>query len=158
RELGNSIKPHWLIHEGELTHLPGPGNDTLQLKYPITGNFDFSVDCFEDAAANGEAGYGGIIVETHPPVDVSVMSSHESLQRPQAMRHPGFNRVKIHVADGKLQYSINNYIVYEEDASPTSPWPILFSHGSRLSEFRNISITGNPVIPREVTLFSGNRL
>ena len=158
RELANSIKPHWLIHEGELTHLPGPGNDTLQLKYPITGNFDFSVDCFEDATANGEAGYSGIIVETHPPVDVSVMSGHESLQRPQAMRHPGFNRVNIHVADGKLQYSINNHIVYEEDASPTSPWPMLFSHGPRLSVFRNISITGSPIIPREVTLFSGNRL
>ncbi|HEX4416127.1 MAG TPA: DUF1583 domain-containing protein, partial [Lacipirellulaceae bacterium] len=158
RELASSIKPHWLIHEGELTHLPGPGNDTLQLKYPITGNFDFAVDCFEDAMNNGEAGYGGIVVETHPPVDVATLSGHESLQRSPAMRHAGFNRVNIHVADGKLQYSINNHIVYEEEASPTSPWPMLFSHGPRLSVFRNVSITGAPLIPREVTLFSGNRL
>ena len=158
RDITSSLKPSWLLHEGDVTHLPGPGGDTLQFKYPITGDFQFSADCFDGGTTDGELGYGGMIVESHPPVTISTLSSHESLRRPNAQRRPGYNRVEIHLTGGKLKYFVNNALAYEEDASPTSPWPLLYAHGPRMSVFKNIAITGNPVIPREVPLFSGNRM
>lgn len=158
RDITSSLKPSWLLHEGDVTHLPGPGGDTLQFKYPITGDFQFSADCFDGGTTDGELGYGGMIVESHPPVVISTLSSHESLRRPNAQRRPGYNRVEIHVTGGKLKYFVNNALAYEEDASPTSPWPLLYAHGPRMSVFKNIAMSGNPVIPREVPLFSGNRM
>jgi hypothetical protein len=158
RDLVNGAKPTWLTREGQVVHLPGPGHDTLQFKYPLTGDFEFSAECLEAGWAEGELGYGGIVAETHAPFIISTLSGHETLRRPVTFRHAGYNRLAIRVAGGKLQCLINGHVAYEEDASSTSPWIMLFSHAPRTSPFRNIRLTGEPVIPREVQLFSGNRM
>lgn len=158
RDIASPLKPQWIIHEGNITHLPGPGNDTLQLKYPLTGSFSFAVDVFDGQSAEGEAGYDGVVLETHAPVVVAPLSAHESLRPSAALRHPGYNRVEIRVADGRVKHFLNNYLVYEEKTSLTSPFPLLMSHGPRVSAYRNVAISGSPVIPRSVSLFAANRM
>ncbi|MDA1056180.1 MAG: hypothetical protein O3C40_37855, partial [Planctomycetota bacterium] len=45
----------WLVHEDHLLHLAGPGSDCLLLKYPLTGEFQFSVE----TQAGGRPGTDG---------------------------------------------------------------------------------------------------
>jgi hypothetical protein len=158
RGIGDSVRPTWLKHENDVLHLPGPGHDTLQFKYPMTGDFRFSVDCFEGAWGDGDIAYGGIVAETHSPFQVTSIAGHETLRRSPTLRRPGFNRLEVRCSQGKVGFYVNQYLAYEEEAGRASPWLMLFSHAPRTAPYRNISITGNPVIPREVPLFAGNRL
>jgi tetratricopeptide (TPR) repeat protein len=158
RNLTSSSKPSWLVHEGHVTHLPGPETDTLVFAYPLTGEFQLAFDSFQGEWAETDAGYGGIICETWSGAVVNSIAGHESIRHPSTLRRSGFNRVELRVADGKMKFFVNNHLSYEEDASPTSPWLMLYTHGARTTIFRNIELTGSPVIPREVPLLADNRM
>jgi hypothetical protein len=158
RELTTSSKPSWVVHDNQVAHLPGPGTDTLLFAYPVTGDFQFSFDSYHGEWAETDAGYGGIILETWSGAVANSIAGHESIRHPATLRRDGFNRIDIRVAGGKMKFFVNNHLAYEEDASPTSPWLMLYTHGARVTNFRRISLTGNPVIPREVQLFADDRM
>src|SRR5207237_1320306 len=63
------------------------------------------------------------------------------------------------VEPGKVRCRVNGRVFYEDaDAGPTSPWLALFSSRERHTVYRNLHLTGDPRIPREVRLLSGDRL
>jgi tetratricopeptide (TPR) repeat protein len=158
RSQAGIVPPTWLVHDQRIIHLPGPGDDTLQLTYPLSGDFSFSVDCFKSGWAEGEIGYGGVVIESRDGLSVEPLGGHDTIHRDAKLRPPGFSRAEIRVTNGRLQYFLNNHFMYEEEASPTSPWLLMYSYAPRTTAFRNVTISGNPVIPREVPLFSGKRM
>ncbi len=157
------IQPWWVAHEGHLTHLCGAGKDILAFRYPLAGDFTFSVDCYKSGWKESDAGYGGIIVEAlqaGSQSSVWSVGNHDTIQfgGPFARNLDGFNHVEIRVKDGVMQYVVNNHVNYEEAAGTTSPWLLLYTDRPRVTAFKNLKITGNPVIPREVKLISGDRM
>lgn len=155
--------PWWVVQEGHIAHLTGSGSDLLYFAYPLTGEFEFKVDAYDGAWTETDAGYGGITVEAQINNGTTVWSNggHESIRHPKAMTRVAngyFGNVTIKVANGTMQYVLNNHVVYEEKLSGTSPWVTLYTFSPRSTTFRNPRFVGTPTIPREVTLVNGDRM
>ena len=120
------------------------------------------MDAFVGGWAEGQAGYGGLIAEatTGASTGVFPIGRSEYFQLPgRFVRSDAFNRQTIQVAPGKIRYLINDHLLYEDnDPSPTSPWLTLFCSAARQTSFRSLTLSGSPVIPREVALTHGDRL
>lgn len=161
-ELRDTAPTWWTAHEGQIAHVSSAGTDMLCFAYPLTGNFTFSLDCFHGTFAAGGAGYGGAFVQalqSESGVYVWSATGHDRIRIPDAAirGRNGFNHADVQVADGKLRYYVNNFLVHEESASPTSPWLLLSADRGSLTAFKNLQISGAPVIPREVSLLNGDR-
>ncbi|MDA1049521.1 MAG: DUF1583 domain-containing protein [Planctomycetota bacterium] len=159
----NGVTPWWAVQEGHIAHLPGAGVDLLYFTYPLTGEFEFTVDAYKGSWAETEAGYGGVVVEAQRYGSRTTIWSnggHESFSHAQALvrDNESFGTITIKVANGKMQYCLNNHVIYEEEVNDTSPWITLYSHYTRATTFRNPRFIGNPAIPREVTLVNGDRM
>ncbi|APZ96026.1 DUF1583 domain-containing protein [Fuerstiella marisgermanici] len=153
----------WTQYENQIVHLGGYDHDLLQFRYPLTGNFRFSVDCFYDSWAECDAGYGGIIVRSQNPGSNAVIMAaggHENIKRPVGLKRDpsSFNRVTVDVKDGQMKYLLNNHFVYERAVGVTSPWLVLETIGGRVTSMRNLVIEGDPEIPRQVALLSGDNM
>jgi tetratricopeptide (TPR) repeat protein len=159
----SGVTPWWVAQEGHLAHLPGAGVDLLYFKYPLTGDFEFTVDAYKGSWAETEAGYGGIVVEAQrygSRTTVWSIGGHETFYQGQSLQRDNetFGTITIKVAKGRMQYLLNNHVIYEEEVNDTSPWITLYSHYTRATTFRTPRFTGNPVIPREVALVHDDRM
>ena len=64
-------------------------------------------------------------------------------------------------ADGKpaaTQFLANLHPMWTDELSGTSPWLGLRGIGEKRPVFRNLKLTGSPIIPREVKLTDGQQL
>ncbi|MFV1963987.1 MAG: DUF1583 domain-containing protein [Pirellulaceae bacterium] len=161
--VSGGVDPWWVVQEGQIAHLTGAGSDLLYFAYPVTGDFEFTVDAYKGAWAETDVGYGGIVVETQrfgSRMTVWSTGGHESHAMPQPLRRKGemFGTVTIQVLDGRMRHILNNHIIYEEELSDTSPWITLFADCTRSTTFRNPRFTGSPTIPREVLLVNDDRM
>ncbi len=153
----------WIPHGESVTHFAGKSSDLLYLAYPVEGDFEFSVECLERYRGECDAGYGGVIVQSQPWGDagkVMSVTADDSIARSAGRKRgvPFYNKVQIKSANGKMQYHLNGQLVYEEAVHGTSPWITLFTTYDKIATFRNPRITGNPVIPREVTLLGNDSM
>lgn len=156
-------RPWWAVYDDQLVQINGFDGSDLYFRYPLTGNFTMSVDCYDNSWAECDAAYGGVIAMAQnwsSRTTVRSVSGHESITRPPAMKRsrPVFNTMTIEVADGTVRHLLNNHLVYEEPATATSPWLFLHTEGSRISAFRNVRISGDAVIPPSVSLIDGDRM
>ncbi|CAK9115493.1 Tol-Pal system protein TolB [Durusdinium trenchii] len=71
---------------------------------------------------------------------------------------PVFNRVSIRSKGDSAQFLSNLHPVWTDSLGHTSPWLGLRSHGENRPVFRNLKLTGDPIIPREVQLTAGDQL
>lgn len=155
--------PWWVVQDGHVAHLAGSGSDLLYFAYPVTGNFEFTVDGWKGSWSETDAGYGGIVVDSQQSssrLSVASTGGHETVTHPSALRRANerFGKITVKVADDRMQYILNGHVVYEETLSGTSPWVTLATGFSRATTFRNLRFTGDPVIPREVRLANGDRM
>ncbi len=158
----------WLTHEDHLLHLAGPGNDVLFFRYPLTGAFDFTCETQigGDIGTEGGLVYGGLHFEALGSPEVLNAWDGDlahQVQRPcvfvRQESRPLFNRVSIRLTDEGAVFAANLHPVwFDGPSSKTSPWLGLRSFGERRPLFRNLNITGNPVIPRTVQLAEGDQL
>jgi tetratricopeptide (TPR) repeat protein len=157
------VSPWWAVQEDHLAHLTGAGTDVLYFAYPLTGEFAFTVDGYRNYWAETEIGYGGVVVEAHENksrTEIESIAGHETVPHPGALNRdlPSYGTMTIKVFGGRMQYILNNQVVYEEELSGTSPWITLCTEYPRATVFRNPRFSGNPSIPREVTLVQGDRM
>lgn len=158
------LPPMWWLANGEyIGHLGGFEHDLLYFAYPLAGDFEFSAECFSGGWAESDMGYGGIVVESLVVgFDVLVwpIGFADQVRRPNPVeREEAFNRVTMKVTNASMRYYVNDHLVYEDkESSPTAPWLYLYAHLPRHTAFRNLRLTGNPIIPREVPLTYGDRL
>ncbi|WP_235908980.1 DUF1583 domain-containing protein [Roseiconus nitratireducens] len=158
----------WLTHEQHLLHLAGGAADVLFFRYPLQGDFDFICETQEGGSIGTDGGlvYGGLHFQTvgrkdqllvwdadvkHLVTRVSPFARSDS--------DPVFNRVSIRSRGDICQFESNFHPVWFDDqAATSSPWLGLRSSGTKRPVFRNLQLTGDPVIPREVALISGDQL
>ena len=149
----------WLGHDNLISHYSGSGRDTLYLKWPLTGDFEFHVDCLEKHWGECDAGYGGVIVASNTwgsSGSIVNFTGEDSITRPAGMKRgiPSFDHITIQSRDGMMRYLNNGRLVYEEKLTGSVPWIVLTTEGSKMSVFRNPRLAGMPTIPREVELVS----
>ncbi len=156
--------PCFLAHDGVIAHIGGSGMDHLLFDYPVTGTYEFSADAYLGWFAESGIIQGGLILETSGgqvgglifPVGGSEAMHKPFFKYNQVGR---FNRITVQATPRKVRYLINGYLFHEDDdPSSTSPWLGLSTRAVRLTAWHNVSISGKPTIPREVTLSQGDRL
>ena len=156
----------WLVHEDHILHLAGSGNDVLFLRYPLTGEFDFTCETQVGGDIGTEGGlvYGGLHFEALGRPEVLTVWDADfayQVRRPcpfvRQEDRPTFNRVSIRsTADGPVFAANLHPMWFDGAASQASPWLGLRSFGDRRPIFRNLKITGHPAIPREVRMSDGD--
>jgi|GEM_PF-860831 tetratricopeptide (TPR) repeat protein len=157
----------WLRHEDHILHLSGPGQDYLCFRYPLTGDFQLAVEVQESSFARIEGGliYGGLCYasSTHEGVRVHGLERRAQIHLPTlyltTLGRPLYQQLKLDVSPAGTVFSTNRHPVFRDPVSQTSsPWIGLRTIADHDPAFRNLRITGDPVIPREVQLVSGNTL
>jgi len=163
----------WLTHEDHILHLAGCGQDGLLFRYPLAGEFNFLCEAQEGGPMGTDGGlaFGGLYFEalgSSHQLTVQDADAAFSLKRPcPFVRHENrsvFNRVSIRTrpaADDSppvAQFLANLHPMWTDELSASSPWLGLRGVADKRPIFRNLKLTGSPVIPHEVALSSGNQL
>ena len=151
---------NWIAHEGLVAHPAGSSSDTMLFDYPITGTFEVAVDAYVGPWASSSLTYNGLAVSLSTS-SLTTTGGGENIAIPWRLsRSEGFNRLTIQVEPKKVRYLVNGHLFYQDDEpSPTSPWLGLLTHlQGATTAWRNLTIHGEPKIPREVQLSQGDRL
>lgn len=159
----------WLVHEDHILHLAGSGNDVLFFRYPLVGEFEFRCESQEGGRIMTDGGlvYGGLQFEALGRTDQLTVRDadmvHSIVKPCPFVRHesrPTFNRMSIRSNVDQAVLTVNMHPVWFDPSAKaaTSPWVGLRSFGERRPMFRNLEITGEPVIPREVHMADGDDL
>ena len=159
----------WFQHEGHIRHVTGGADDFLYFAYPLTGSFDVSVQAFQARTGPSNLSYGGLVMETGSQTRCKIwtVGHHEEIgASPSSRRLDAFNSYRIEVRPEKVRHLVNGHVVFEDNQpSSVNPWLALHArhtsmHADRAScgVFHNVTITGQPVIPRQVELVSGDVL
>ena len=158
----------WLAHEGHILHLAGSGNDTLLFRYPLTGNFRF--ECETETPIVGRIITDGGLIYGGRGYHVVGKSSEFRVTDPgdkvlgrrfchyvRQPSDPTFNRLSIVSTRDFVSITVNRHSMWTDTTdSQTSPWFGLKSLDEFCPLFRNLKLTGQPVIPRFVRMIDGN--
>ncbi len=149
----------WLSHEEHIQRLAGHGDDALLFRYPLTGKFELKGEA--TALDHGAAGmlYGGLGFDADQEVFAVRETQRNAFElrewpfiAPRELRM--FNRVNIRAEESSIRFLSNLHPGYS--GSPAScaaaPWIGLRATGDGRFYFRNLELTGEPVIPREVRI------
>jgi len=157
------ISTYWIAHQGVVAHPSGSTTDLLLFDYPLTGTYEFSALAYVSPSSGSVLAHNGLAIL--PSADagsarVNPLGESEVVNIPGRLsRAEGFNRVTIQAGPQKTRYLVNGHLLYEDDdPSPASPWLGMLTFRERYSAWRDLTIKGNPVIPREVRLTHADRL
>jgi len=154
----------WFAQEGLITHICGPDQSHLYLKYPLEGTFELSCDVWYGGWAEANIGFGGLVFQgLNAGGDVSIfpLGNRSDVIHKADPPEQGdcYHRVRLSVESDRIRYYVDDSLIHSESRpAGTAPW--FFLHCDRVWQtcFRNIRITGQPTIPREVTLSRDNSL
>ncbi len=156
----------WLVHDDHLLHLSGSGHDALILRYPLNGEFEFQCETQIGGRVetNGELIYSGLGFQALG-TELRMTGSDGIVlgQRPCPFVHsrssPSFVRLSIASISGSTTTSVNLHPIWtDKTGCQASPWLGLSSIDESRPLFRNIKLTGQPVIARSVRMIDGHVL
>lgn len=164
----SSLAPRasWLVHEDHLLHVSGSSHDALMLRFPLEGEFEFQCETQIGGlvATNGQLIYGGLGYQVSG-AEFHILGSDGAAagQRPCPFVRPhflsSFNRLSMASMTGSTTASVNLHPMWTDKSGfRASPWLGLASSGEARPLFRNLKLTGRPVIPRSVRLIDGLQL
>ncbi|WDQ16277.1 DUF1583 domain-containing protein [Rhodopirellula sp. P2] len=158
----------WLTHERHVLHVAGGAADVLFCRFPLVGSFDFVCETQSGGSIGTDGGlvYGGLHFQAtgrNTTLSVWDADTQHRINQPspfaRTASHPVFNRVSIRSTEKTSQFESNLHpIWFDDEAARTSPWLGLRSSGTKRPVFRNLLLTGKPVIPRQVNLIAGEEL
>lgn len=158
----------WLVHEDHILHLCGSGEDLLLFRYPLSGRFQFEFETQLDRTneANGGLVFGGLHFQASNHAgefDVWGPIGTRSRKRfspfVRLSEQPTFNHWSVTVNSDQATVAVNRHPIRTDAAEfQSSPWICLRSSDQSRPLFRNLKLTGQPVIPRSVLLVQGNAL
>ena len=159
-----ALPPTWFAYEGYLSHLSSGRESDLTFAVPLTGTFELTADAREGGWTEGRVGYGGTACGIMAHFDsVSLhgkgQSGSESGPKMTNLLHKRlWNRHKIRVKDGAVQYFVNGQLVFEDQPGSAAPWVTLGGTVGWVPSYRNLRISGSPTIPQEIQLLGDPRL
>lgn len=158
----------WLAYEDHVLHLAGPENSLLFYRYPLTGQFEFSCETQDGGWRGVEGGveYGGLgfeawgggwVFKARDADLANIFEQPSPYVADTGQEH--FHRLTIRSTDEGFAILSNGHPVWKDSAdSQASPWLALRAFRDRRPVFRNLKLTGNPTIPREVHMSAGDVL
>ena len=160
---GSSTASWWVASQGFVSHLAGPGQDLLLLDPPLAGSYEFSVDSYDGPSAQGGVTHHGLVILPamyNNNGSVTTVGNSETISLPwKLVRDGDFDRMTVQVTPERVRYLVNGHLFYQEDdPSPTSPWLGLYTLRGRQTTWCNLTLKGNPTLPREVRLSHADRL
>ena len=163
-EAGGALPMWWVSNDDLIGHICGPEASHLYLKYPLTGEFDITCDAWLGPWGECDLGYGGLVYHAlNLGSDTQMMAvgnRTDSIHKPDPPEvGNSYNRVRIEVRKDKVRYYVNQTLIHEEpDPSSASPWLLIHCDRVWQTAIKNLQITGQPVIPQEVSLLKGETL
>jgi len=151
----------WVATGDRIGHVSSPWVDHLVFAYPLTGSFRIECETFNSWWSEANVAYAGLVFEPwNQAADNQVFpfNAHEVVHGPNPRDFRElFHPVTIDVEPDLLRVrGMEQTLAEDPSPSPTSPFFALRT--TWLSAFRNLRITGDPVIPREVRLVDGDRM
>lgn len=162
---GAGVPAWWSVHDGALLPLCNSeyGNG-LYWRYPLEGTFEFAFETHSEELAEAQVGYAGLVVQPQHwsnRIFIQPLSQNETVGRAAPITAAGGwpNRYRVQVTPERVRYFVNEHLVYDDpDPSRTNPWLLLGVLDQRRAAVRNLRLTGEPKILREVRLIDGNRV
>ena len=158
----------WLTHEQHVLHLAGGTTDILFCRFPLIGSFDFICETQEGGAVGTDGGlvYGGLQFQALGRSDQLTVWNADTQQTvtriapfARSGTSPVFNHVSIRSSEAASQFESNFHPVwFDKRSALASPWLGLQSFGTKRPVFRNLRLTGEPQIPQQIKLISGDQL
>ena len=156
----------WLTHDDHLLHLSGSGDDQLFFRYPLHGTFQFHLDTQSGGRFETEGGlvFGELHFQPSSStfaLDVSNSQGTTIGKRFCYFVYPGVRPTYQHLtleSSHAATVSVNRHSMWHDPDAVDCPWFGLRSLDERNPLFRNVKLTGNPVIPRSVSLSQGKTL
>jgi hypothetical protein len=148
----------WLTHDDHIVQVSGAASNTLLFRYPLTGDFEFSCQTQQggDYPTDGGLVYGGLqFLGPGAQQELTILdadSLHPLTTACPFVRDGDFNRLSIMSTKANATFAVNGHSIWQDAGALTSPWIGLRAFGGHRPLFRNMKITGSPVIPREVRL------
>jgi tetratricopeptide (TPR) repeat protein len=160
---GFRVPTYWVAQSGLIAHPSGSTSDLLMFNYPLTGTYEVSFLAYVSPSSGSVLAHNGLAIL--PSADggsarVNPLGECEIINIPWRLSSAqGFNRLTVQASPQKTRYLVNGHLLYEDnDPSPGSPWLGLLTFRERHSAWRDLTIKGSPVIPREVRLTHADRL
>ncbi len=142
----------WFAIENHLGHAGVAG--MVELAFPLTGSFEFSIDAYLDSTAIAMLAYGGtqISVGSKGQGTAKRSGTYEQVARyTRYVKPDAFNHLTLVVDGERLRFLVNGHLFHEQVyASESSPWIRLGKSGRVV--YRNPTLAGSPVIPRTIPL------
>jgi hypothetical protein len=158
--------PVWLAHDDHVLHLAGSGYDVLFFRYPLQGAFEFHCDTQSGGRFETEGGlvFGGLHYQ--PLSGTFELAVADADGTPSGKRfchfvYPGLRPAFHHLSidsSSSATTSVNRHPLWHDPNATHSPWLGLMGLDERRPLFRNFKLTGQPVIPRSVSLTTGEVL
>lgn len=153
----------WIGHENMMYLLSSTEWGKLHFRYPLTGDFEFSCFVNQGAWREGALGYDGVDWDSsrygkfHQGTAVGRqgrITNKAVVFRGTSDDHPMTIRAK----GDEIEVTVNGHVVMKDRRGSSSPWLALRGSYGWTPSFRDVRITGNPTIPREVRLLEDDRL
>lgn len=159
----SSPQSGWISHEGHIARPFGSAGDVLYLGVPLTGEYEFSVEMITGLAESGSIALHGLSVSPPPhfgPANVSELGWEKAFySQGDQDRGGGSHRFLVKATPERTRYFVDGRLVYTDlEPGVGSPWLGLVAGNQERIVFRRPTITGRPIIPREVRLVDGDRL
>jgi hypothetical protein len=150
------------LDSGEL-HLEAETNGSrFQLAYPLAGRFELSVEAAFGTDQSGVLGYAGSSSEVDRLSNINREYTYDpfgDLVPVRSSVKKGWQRLTVQVEPGLTRFLQDGKVVHEDkEPDPASPFLTLAGSWQSRAAFRNAQLTGDPDIPREVSLLRGDRL
>lgn len=145
---------------GKLTAVGGVDQNLLMLKYPVEGEFAFSFRCVRRGWGDADASYGAATFQNRLYNNTAVYKAFVARKQaefkftsPKA-NGKGDDLEQLDVTEDRVVYSVNGAAAMVDRRTSVYPFVGLVFNPSAICTVHNISITGNPTIPRSVSLLS----
>ena len=157
----------WLVQDNMFSHAVGADCDRLFLRSPLTGTFTIDFESLDDGWAEGEVAFGGLLFQSHSHNNRQTVfgegignKTHGAIYRNDELNWRGqFVRQSVRVKDNVATWYVNGHKVFQDKhASGSSPWFALASEFFRNAKWRNVTISGDPQIPAQVSLSNDQQM
>ena len=153
----------WVEHSGVLLSVSGPEVNTLQFTSPLTGSFELSANVSGDAGSEPAVQYGRV---TFYPCAGREKVAVRSIGEQETVPHKAASgpvstsaRIRIVATPEQVRFYRDDTLLFEDQApSVTTPWLVLVSRSPRACAWTDLTITGTPQVPREVSLIGDDRM
>lgn len=155
----------WIEADGIVTRVPGNDSGWLMAQIPLTGSFDFSVDCYDALWTAGVLGYGGGNITGVPTIDRAATrdpgldDGTGAASAYQFRAERPYQTLTVQVRPKSTHYLVNGHRVFSDDSNPAGfPWLSLGATSHHQPCFCNPRLQGAPEVPREIALIAKEKL